>query len=683
MSNILNRENTHGEEAVKQREKSISTRITGSLLIVLIPSLVILIIISCIVAANNISDLNDELLDVQTDYAVSIVDDFFKSKTAAVSMFEKSDDLQSYFRAVNTAEDIEKYKEKDIVLKELSGALERMRDENVLQVWVADDKTDCYLLSNGEAVAANLADVVWRQPVLDEKKPVVSEPYLDPATGESIISVVSPVFSEDNLKIEGFVGFDVYVSSLSQLLSEITVGENGYLEVLSGSADYIYSDDPAAMGKNVEELNISDDYKENVKSNYNGIFNFEYSDTAYTSMFRNCGTTGWLAIATLPVSEVNATRNHLIAALAALSVIMIGILMMVIMVITRRMMKPLVEISGSMQEFSEGNLEVSIKEYGNDEIGRMAVSIRTSVSTLKEMIHDVTHVLSEISGGNLDVTVRDNYIGDFRFIREALEQIIESLNLTLGQINASAEQVSCGSEQVSEGAQSLAQGASEQAGAVEELAESISEISEQVSANADNAATANSRVADVGREAARSNTRMQEMLEAMQELKKRSYEIGNIVKAIEDIAFQTNILALNASVEAARAGESGRGFAVVAGEVRNLATKSAEASRDTTVLIEGSLKAVENGAKLADETAAMLKRVVEGVGEVADSIDKISEASGDQARSAEQVARGIDQISGVVQMNSGTAEESAAASEELSAQAQLLKELIGKFKLKK
>ena len=292
MSNILNRENTHGEEAVKQREKSISTRITGSLLIVLIPSLVILIIISCIVAANNISDLNDELLDVQTDYAVSIVDDFFKSKTAAVSMFEKSDDLQSYFRAVNTAEDIDKYKEKDIVLKELSGALERMRDENVLQVWVADDKTDCYLLSNGEAVAANLADVVWRQSVLDEKKPVVSEPYLDPATGESIISVVSPVFSEDNLKIEGFVGFDVYVSSLSQLLSEIKVGENGYLEVLSGSADYIYSDDPAAMGKNVEELNISDDYKENVKSNYNGIFNFEYSDTAYTSMFRNCGMAG-------------------------------------------------------------------------------------------------------------------------------------------------------------------------------------------------------------------------------------------------------------------------------------------------------------------------------------------------------------------------------------------------------
>lgn len=218
---------------------------------------------------------------------------------------------------------------------------------------------------------------------------------------------------------------------------------------------------------------------------------------------------------------------------------------------------------------------------------------------------------------------------------------------------------------------------------MEELAESIGEISAQIAANAESAAKASQRAADVGREAAASDTRMQEMLAAMQELRECSREIGNIVKTIEDIAFQTNILALNAAVEAARAGESGRGFAVVAGEVRNLANKSAEASRNTTVLIESSLRAVENGAVLADETAKTLKRVVEGVGGVADAIDKISEASGEQAHSAEQVSQGIEQISGVVQVNSGTAEESAAASEELSAQAQILKELIGKFSIKK
>lgn len=683
MSDILSGEDKYGKEHVKKREKSVSAKIIRSLLMVLAPSLVLLISISCIMAAKAISDLNEELLDVQTDYAVSIVDEFFNSKIAAVSMFRENAGLQDYFDSVDTAEDIEHYEDRDVVLKELAGALNRMSDQMVIQVWAADEKTGSYLLSSGEVVDAELERVTWLQPLLDRKSTVVSEPYLDPATGKSVVSVVSPVYSEEGADIAGFAGFDVYVSSLSQLLSEISVGEAGYLEVLSGSSDYIYSDDPTAMGKNVEELDISDDYKEKVKGGYNGVVDFHYSGTAYSSMFRNCETTGWLAAATLPLSEVNATRNHLITILVVLSLVILGLLTGIVITVTRRMMKPLAEISSNMEEFSAGNLEVTIKTYGNDEIGRMACSIRSSVRTLKEMIQDITHILSEISHGNLDLTVKGNYIGDLRFIREALEQIIESLNVTLGQINVSAEQVSCGSEQVSEGAQSLAQGASEQAGAVEELAESMEEMSAQIAANAHSAAEASKRATDVGREAAASDTRMQEMLKAMQDLRECSREIGNIVKTIEDIAFQTNILALNAAVEAARAGESGRGFAVVAGEVRNLANKSAEASRNTTVLIESSLRAVENGANLADETAETLKRVVDGVGKVADSIDKISEASGEQAHSAKQVSQGIGQISGVVQMNSGTAQESAAASEELSAQAQILKELIGRFRLKK
>lgn len=664
------------------RRKSVSYKISISVLAVLIPLLAVLIITSCLTASHSISLLNRKTIDVQAEYAVSIVDNFFSSKVTAVSMFEENTTLQAYFKAISKPQDIETYDDRGKVQNELSGALKRMSEEKVVQAWVADDRTDKYLLSNGKIVNAGLKKTVWHEPVLSGKKPVVSEPYLDPATGQKIVSIVSPVISGTGNNVAGFVGFDVYVSTLADLLSEIAVGENGYLELLSNSSDYIYSNDPKASGKNVSELDIAADYKNKVQSNYNGAFDFTYKGTDFTSVFQNSQATGWLAITTLPISEVNATRNHLIALLAGISIVILAVLICIIVFVIRRMMKPLAEISNNMEEFGQGNLEVEIKTQNDDEIGRLADSVRLSVSSLKEMIQEISHILGELSNGNLNTGVKGNYIGDFRFIRDALEQIIRSLNRTLGQINTSAEQVTCGSEQVSASAQALAQGAAEQAGTVEELAVNIGEISQQINANADSAENANQRAYTVGTEAAESNRRMQEMVAAMHEISNRSHEIDKIVKTIKDIAFQTNILALNAAVEAARAGESGRGFSVVAGEVRNLASKSSEASKNTAVLIKNSLKTIESGTRIADETAESLNQVVGGVNDIVKTIDSISAASNEQARSVEQVKQGVEQISNVIQVNSATAEETAAASEELSAQALRLKELIGNFQLK-
>lgn len=283
--------------------------------------------------------------------------------------------------------------------------------------------------------------------------------------------------------------------------------------------------------------------------------------------------------------------------------------------------------------------------------------------------------------GDLTVASDVEYAGDYRELKESMQYILSAFNETLGQINQVADQVSSGSGQVSSGAQMLAQGAAEQASSIEELSAAINEIAEKITVNAEYAANASRSVHDVGSEISKSNRQMQDMIAAMSQINLSSGQIRKIIKTIEDIAFQTNILALNAAVEAARAGTAGKGFSVVADEVRNLASKSADAAKNTTALIENSMRQVENGTKIANETAVSLQKVVESTTTVFETVEKISSATKQQAESIGQVTQGIEQISGVVQTNSATAEESAAESEELSGQAEFLKQLTGRFRL--
>ncbi len=369
--------------------------------------------------------------------------------------------------------------------------------------------------------------------------------------------------------------------------------------------------------------------------------------------------------------------------LLVLAGLTVGVLLFFWTYIVRILTRPIAEIEAAAEQMANGNLTVNVGYRSKDELGRLAGSMNHMTETLKGYVQSIDEVLGELADGNFTVSVDTDFVGDFAPIKDSMTGIAASLSRTLLEIDRAAEQVASGSEQVSGGAQALSQGATEQASAIEELSATVDEISDNIKRNAENAQLSNSQVMETASEIEHGNKQMQELIVAMNEIKATTDQISKIIKAIDDIAFQTNILALNAAVEAARAGAAGKGFAVVADEVRNLAAKSADAAKNTTELIASSVSAVKNGSKIAAETAQKLENIKLKAEESRRLVDEITRASGSQASAVVQITQGLDQIAVVVQTNSATAEESAAASEELNSQAHMLKNLVKGFRIDK
>ncbi|MCI8504931.1 MAG: methyl-accepting chemotaxis protein [Lachnospiraceae bacterium] len=370
-----------------------------------------------------------------------------------------------------------------------------------------------------------------------------------------------------------------------------------------------------------------------------------------------------------------------------LTIIVISILLLIAgsIIVIRLITKPVNELDTVSRKIAEGELDLEINYHSKDELGTLAKNVNDTVVRLKDYvkyIDEISEVLDEMAEGELTVHLTYDYAGEFAKVKTSLEHIADSMNDTMTRINEASGQVAGGSDQVSSAAQALSQGATEQASSVQEIAATINEISNHVNENAKRAEDAKDQASATATELELGKQQMSSMTAAMAQIEDSANEISKIIKTIEDIAFQTNILALNAAVEAARAGTAGKGFAVVADEVRNLASKSAEASANTASLIGATIKAVKEGADIADQTAASFNKITEMSEQSASIVYEISKASKEQAAAVSQVMVGIDQISSVVQTNSATAEQNAASSEELSGQAQVLKGLVSRFKLR-
>lgn len=369
--------------------------------------------------------------------------------------------------------------------------------------------------------------------------------------------------------------------------------------------------------------------------------------------------------------------------LYVLSIISVIFTLILSISIIRGITHPIAEIENAVKKMAEGNMHSKVTYQSKDELGVLAENLRFVLKTLSEYISHICARMDSLSTGDLTVEMDMDYLGEFESIKHSGNKIIENLNGTFGQILMAAQQVSSSSDQVSNGAQALSQGTTEQADSVEKLVVALSTLSEQVTQTAGKSQDVNRLILETAKEVNNSNVKMEAMMKAMTKINSCSSDIEKIIKAIEDIAFQTNILALNASVEAARAGEAGKGFAVVADEVRRLASRSADAAKDTTVLIGNSLTAVTEGNQIAEDTQKSLLSVVASAQQIEKNMAQITEASDIQAEELQQITEGIDQISLVIQTNAATAQESAAASEELSSQSTLLESLVKRFRTRK
>ena len=506
-------------------------------------------------------------------------------------------------------------------------------------------------------------------------------PTENPDTGKGSFYMTVPILDGD--RFLGIVTTEISTEVFNELDMSTLGYENVFFDVLDNQNNFVYSNNPDAKGKNLGDL-IGQKYNDMLVEKMQSKEAFFQRDgqVRYYVPLQIEGVDWWVQTA-MTIPHFDQEKNQLLFALILSEVIIFILVQIINFVRISNALKPLKKISEAGKEVAGGNFDVEIHYPQQDEIGELSRSISEVIGRSKKIVIDLRDRLDAMAGGNFTENLEsEEYVGDYAPLLESLKHIQEDMNRTLQEVHASSVQVLSSAEQVNTGAQSLSQGATEQASSIEELSANMQDISQSIQASTKTAGDAYKLQGEAGVAVLQSNEKMEEMRKAMDDITAKSNEISKIIKTIDDIAFQTNILSLNAAIEAARAGAAGKGFAVVADEVGNLAQKSAKAAQNTGLLIEETIEAVEKGAKITEETAESLNSVSKSTEEVNTLIEKISAASSKDLEGITSLNQGLQQISSVVQANSATAEQSAAASEELTGQANKMNELVERFRLK-
>lgn len=641
--------------------------------------------------------LNEALGTAEEKYMAEVlelvsneVDSTMSAYTLAVEAFASNGiirqcmvDLEENYIS-GSSQDVLSFPSVQMAMVELNTVAELFHLDGILDITLCSVATDNFFTNRGTSGGADFSfkDRPYYE-ALKSKEVYISDPYVDHLWNVSVVSVVYPIFDDTGRGI-GLILIDVVLEDVGAQIGTKNFGDSGSTYVIDSANNIIIHSNSEYIGTNVIDSNFGGEAFLSQLHNPTGeMFNYNLFGVARTGGITPVsGETGWKVVSAMDSSEYKDPIHDVLQTMVATQMVILLVSSFFCIWGIHTHLAPMKKLEVFIQGVAEGDLSTELNFESNDEIGSLAHYIDNCAKSLTATIRHIDETMMEFGKGNFQLDDSFDYQGDFRSIRSSMEGFAQMMSRSLSELKGTLEEVGQASFLVSDRAQELAAGSVQQTDSLVSLKNLIGGIEETIQHTAKNSSFVTTNAQEISERLLHSHHENLNLADSVRDIRSMSDEVKRIIKAIEEVAFQTNILALNAAVEAARAGEAGKGFAVVADEVRNLSLKTSEAVEDTTKIINNMAGVIESGSDLALDTAKDLENVVEEVERFVDQVSHISLSTQDQASAIGEIQNGIAEISSVVTQNSGISQESAEATEELSTQSSFIMELVNGFNLK-